>query len=121
MGEISARVAKWKSAWESREPERVAAMYAPVGTHQSAVIERVYPELERSLLRGREEIGEYARRAFSRFTHIHFEILSTNEEGERAAVEYLRHSNLDQGKPSYVLELIQWSHGAIQSCRVFHF
>jgi len=121
MSEISARVGKWKSAWESRDPERVAAMYTASATHQSAKVGQLYPELGRTLLRGREEIIEYARRAFARFTHLHFEILTTTEEGERSAVEYRRHSNLDEGSPSYVLELIDFSHGLIQSCRVFHF
>ncbi|HTY55475.1 MAG TPA: nuclear transport factor 2 family protein [Candidatus Binataceae bacterium] len=121
MSDISARVAKWKSAWESRAPERVAAMYLPVGTHQSAKVEQLYPELGRGMLRGRQEIAEYARRAFARFTHLNFEILTTTEEGERSAVEYRRHSNLDEAKPAYVLELIDFSNGLIQSCRVFNF
>ena len=121
MSETSARVEKWKSAWESRDPERVAAMYLPSGTHQSAKVEQLYPELGRGMLRGSEEIAEYARRAFARFTRLNFEILTTTEEGERSAVEYLRHSNLDAGKPSHVLELIDFSRGLIQSCRVFHF
>jgi nuclear transport factor 2 (NTF2) superfamily protein len=119
MSQISARVEKWKSAWESRDPKRVVALYSPTGTHQSSVIAHVYPELDRTILNGRDEIGEYARRGFARFSRLQFEILTTTEEGDRAAVEYRRHS--DAAAVAYVLELIEWSRGLITSCRVFHF
>ena len=121
MDPISARVEKWKSAWESRDPLRVVALYLPDGAHQSAVIERIYPELGRTELRGRDEIAEYCRRGFARFSHLNFEILTVTEEGERSAVEYRRHSNVDPDHPAWVLELIEWSGDLIDSCRVFHF
>ena len=121
MNPISARVEKWKSAWEARDPSRVVALYLPGGTHQSAVVERICPELGRSELRGRDEIAEYARRGFARFSHLSFEILTVTEEGDRSAVEYRRHSNVDADHPVWVLELIEWSGDLIHSCRVFHF
>src|SRR5712692_1480434 len=62
MPATSARVEAWKSAWESRDPATVAALYAPDATHESALIARLYPELGRLVLRGRHEIAEYARR-----------------------------------------------------------
>ena len=43
------------------------------------------------------------------------------ESGDRAAVEYRRHSNLDGANPAHVLELIEWRDALISSVRVFHF
>ena len=121
MARISARVDNWKTIWESRAPDRVAAMYSQDGTHQSSLITRVWPELGRTILHGRDEIRDYAARGLARYTQLHFEILTSTEEGDRAAVEYRRHSNVDGANPAYVLELIDWSRGLITSCRVFHF
>jgi nuclear transport factor 2 (NTF2) superfamily protein len=121
MARISARVDNWKTTWESRDPDRVAAMYSQDGTHQSSLIARVWPELGRTILHGRDEIRDYASRGLARYKQLHFEILTSTEEGDRAAVEYRRHSNIDGGSPAYVLELIEWSRGLITSCRVFHF
>ena len=50
-----------------------------------------------------------------------FEILTVTESGDRAAVEYRRHSNLDAANPAHVLELIEWRDALISSVRVFHF
>ncbi len=56
-----------------------------------------------------------------RFTTLRFEIVSVVETDSSAAVEYLRHSNLDTDKPKHVLELIEWDRERIESVRVFHF
>ncbi len=117
----SERVLAWKTAWESRDPARVVALYAPNATHASAKVSALRPELGRSELHGHAEIEEYARVAFSRFTWLRFDLLTVTESGDRAAVEYLRHSNLDADNPSHVLELIEWHGGLISAVRVFHF
>src|SRR6202790_870339 len=102
----SARVEAWKSAWESRDAATVAALYAPDASHESGLIAEIYPELGRMVLRGRHEIAVYARRGLARFSELRFEILTVTETGDRAAVEYLRHSNVDGANPKHVLELI---------------
>jgi ketosteroid isomerase-like protein len=117
----SARVEAWKSAWESRDPARVVALYTRDATHQSAMIAKLYPELGRLELRSHHEIGVYARRALERYTDLRFEILTVTESGDRAAVEYRRHSNLDGAHPAHVLELIEWRDALISAVRVFHF
>jgi hypothetical protein len=121
MHSPSARVEAWKSAWESRNPATVAALYAPDATHESALIARIYPELGRTVLRGRHEIAVYARRGLARFTELRFEIVTVTEAGDRAAVEYRRQSNVDGDKPAHVLELIEWRGDLISAVRVFHF
>src|SRR5713101_2221250 len=108
MPATSARVEAWKSAWESRDPATVAALYAPDATHESALIARLYPELGRLVLRGRHEIAVYARRGLARYAELHFAIISVTESDNRAAVEYRRHSNIDSANPAHVLELIEW-------------
>ena len=67
MPTSSARVEAWKSAWESRDPARVVALYTRDATHQSALIAKIYPELGRLALQGHHEIGVYARRGLERF------------------------------------------------------
>ncbi len=117
----SGRVEAWKSAWESRDAAAVAALYAPDATHESALIAQIYPELGRLVLRGRHEIAVYARRGLARFTELRFEILTVTETGDRAAVEYRRHSNVDSANQPHVLELIEWRGDLISAVRVFHF
>jgi len=121
MPTLSARVDAWKTAWESRDPARVAALYTRDATHQSALIAKIYPELGRLALQGHHEIAVYARRGFSRYAELQFEILTVTESGDRAAVEYRRHSNIDGANPAHVLELIEWRDALISGVRVFHF
>jgi nuclear transport factor 2 (NTF2) superfamily protein len=121
MPSLSARVEAWKSAWESRDPARVVALYTRDATHQSAMIAKLYPELKRLSLQGHHEIGVYARRGLERYTDLRFEILTVTESADRAAVEYRRHSNLDGANPAHVLELIEWRDALISAVRVFHF
>jgi ketosteroid isomerase-like protein len=121
MPTVSARVEAWKAAWESRDPARVVALYTRDATHQSAMIAKLYPEVKRLALQGHHEIGVYARRGLERYSELRFEILTVTESGDRAAVEYRRHSNLDGANPAHVLELIEWRDALISSVRVFHF
>jgi hypothetical protein len=111
----------WKNAWESRDPARVVSLYASSASHASAKVAALRPELGRSELRGHAEIKQYAATAFGRFTWLRFDLLSVTESGDRAAVEYLRHSNLDVDDPPHVLELLEWREGLISAVRVFHF
>jgi ketosteroid isomerase-like protein len=121
MPTVSARVEAWKSAWESRDPARVVALYTRDATHHSAMIAKLYPEVKKLALQGHHEIGVYARRGLERYSELRFEILTVTESGDRAAVEYRRHSNLDGANPAHVLELIEWRDALISSVRVFHF
>ncbi|MGH7859830.1 MAG: nuclear transport factor 2 family protein [Candidatus Binatia bacterium] len=118
---MSERVDRWKTAWESLDPDRVAALYRPDAAHASALVARIFPEAGGPTLRGRDRIREYASRGLSRFTELRFEILSVTESESTSAVEYHRHSNLDRDTPAHVLELIDWDGPAIRSVRVFHF
>ena len=118
---LSPRVVAWKNAWESRDPTQVVSLYARDASHASAKVAALRPELGRSELRGHPEIEEYAATAFRRFTWLRFELLTVTESSNRAAVEYLRHSNLDGDNPSHVLELLEWREGLINAVRVFHF
>jgi ketosteroid isomerase-like protein len=123
MPNISAsqRVVGWKTAWGSRDSARVVSLYAADATHASAKVAALRPELGRSELKGHADIEEYAAAAFRRFTWLRFDLLTVTESGDRAAVEYLRHSNLDADNPSHVLELIEWHDRLISAVRVFHF
>ena len=118
---MSQRVDGWKAAWESRDVERIVALYAPTATHASPLVPRLYPEAGGTVLHGRDHIRAYFQRALGRFTALRFAIDSVTETESRAAVEYHRHSNVDATHPAHVLELIEWSGESIQTVRVFHF
>ena len=76
MASPSTRVLAWQAAWESRNPDKVAALYSREATHASAVVTQLYPEAKASVLKGRDQIREYARRGMEMFTTLRFEILS---------------------------------------------
>jgi hypothetical protein len=117
----SPRVLAWKTAWESRDPARVVALYAPNATHASGRVRDLRPDLGRSELHGTDEIEQYARIAFTRFAWLRFDLVTVTESNNRAAVEYLRHSDVDGANPAHVLELIEWgADGKISAVRVFH-
>jgi hypothetical protein len=118
----SQRVLAWKSAWESHDPARVVALYAPDATHASVRVASSMPDLGRSELRGVAEVEQYARIAFQRFAWLRFDLITVTEDRNRAAVEYLRHSDIDGSSPGRVLELMEWrDDGLISAVRVFHF
>jgi nuclear transport factor 2 (NTF2) superfamily protein len=121
MTTASTRVMAWAAAWESSNPDKVAALYARDATHASAVVRQIFPEAQASVLKGRDQIREYASRGMARFTTLRFEILSVVESDTGAAVEYLRHSNIDADQPAHVLELMEWERERIKSVRVFQF
>jgi hypothetical protein len=116
---MTERVARWQAAWESRDADRVAALYVENATHASARVAVVFPDLGTTVLRGVSQIREYARRGLARFTSLRFEILTVTEGPIRSAVEYHRYSNLD-AEPTRVLELIEWRGDLIEAVRVFH-
>ena len=118
---VSEQVRRWKAAWESLDPARVVALYAPSATHSSALVPRIYPEAGGHELHGAEQLRVYIERGLARFTTLRFELLSVTESDGRSAVEYRRHSNVDGEHPAHALELIEWEGDRIAAVRVFHF
>jgi nuclear transport factor 2 (NTF2) superfamily protein len=70
MTTASTRVMAWAAAWESSNPDKVAALYARDATHASAVVRQIFPEAQASVLKGRDQIREYASRGMARFTTL---------------------------------------------------
>ena len=121
MRAMSTRVDDWKAAWESRDVERIVALYAPDATHASHLVPRFLPEAGGAVCRGREQIAEYFRRALGRFRELRFALATVTEDATRSAVEYHRHSDVDGANPKHVLELLEWRGGVLSAVRVFHF
>ena len=118
---MSRRVDVWKTTWESRDVERIVAMYAADATHASHLVPRFFPEAEGAVCRGREQIAEYFRRALGRYRELRFELATVTEDVSRSAVEYHRHSDVDGANPKHVLELLEWRGDLLSAVRVFHF
>lgn len=119
-GPIAARILAWREAWHSGDAERVAALYAVDGTHDSAKVAAAMPELGgRTALRGREEIRAYADKAFQRVGWLRFEFLNVVESETLSAMEYLRTSGTD-ATPHRVVEILEWDGDRLKAVRVYH-
>lgn len=117
-------VARWQSAWQSLDPARIEALYAPDATHISAVVaERM--KRPNGTLRGRAEVRAYAEATAGRLKSFRAEILETisdeREGAGRAAVEYWRVVDGNEEHRTRVVEIVEWQDGLITACRVFHF
>ena len=117
---MSARIERWKAAWESCDLERIVGLYSPDAEHSSGLVSHLYAELGRATLRGQTEIREYVSRGLLWFVAVRIDVLSVIESDDRSAVEYRRGSNLD-ATPAHVVELIDWSGSLIRSSTVFQF
>ena len=124
MTTLPLMVQKWQTAWQALDPDAVAALYAPEGTHMSGVVRERLGK-EDATLRGPEEVRQYATasaRALKSFRADIFNVISDgNDEAGRAAIEYWRILNGDETNRMRVMEAMEWSGGKITSCRVFHF
>ena len=121
---LPAMVLKWQSAWQSLDPETVAALYARDGTHMS---EGVVKRMDRpdGMLKGPDELRAYARASVAQLQSFRIDILDaiseTDAKGGRASVEYWRVVNGDEAGRNRVVEILEWTGEAITACRVFHF
>lgn len=116
----SPRVLRWREAWHSGDAERVAALYAEGGTHDSAKVAAAMPELGgRTALSGRDEIRAYATKAFERVHWLRFEFLNVVESQTLSAMEYLRTSGID-ATPHRVVEILEWDGDLLKAVRVYH-
>ncbi|MAB13741.1 nuclear transport factor 2 family protein [Parvibaculum sp.] len=121
---LPAMVARWKAAWEALDPQAVAALYAPDGTHMSGVVRERLGK-EDATLHGPEEVLEYATASAKALKSFRADIFNVIADGDdetgRAAVEYWRILNGDETNRMRVMETMEWGGGRITSCRVFHF
>lgn len=117
-------VVRWQAAWQSLDPARIEALYAPDATHMSSV---VTARVKRSdgTLRGRTEIRAYAEASAARLKSFHADILDViadvKDGAGRASVEYWRVVDGDESSRIRVVEILEWENDGITACRVFHF
>ena len=119
-----AMILKWQNAWASLEPEKVAALYAEGASHMSSAV-AAYMNRADGTLHGPAEMHAYAAavaKALKSFRADITNVISegTDEEG-RAAIEYWRVVNGDEADRKRVAEILEWKHGKLTACRVFHF
>ena len=117
-------ITRWKAAWTSLVPDRVAALYAVDGQHMSSVVkERM--GIANGTLKSREEVRAYATASAARLKSFRADIMQViaDEDGAngRAAIEYWRILNGDEDNRMRVIEMVEWRDNEITSCRVFHF
>lgn len=117
---VSDRVERWRLAWESGDPAAVVALYREPCEHRSGKVVSAMSELNRDVLRGRDEIGCYAARAVARVHPLRFDILAVHETADVSVVEYLRHAP-GEAVPQRCCEVLQWAGERLASVRVYHF
>lgn len=119
-----AMVLKWQSAWQSLDPEAVAALYAPDGTHMSDVVIKRMGRAD-GTLKGPDELRAYAQAGVAQLQSFRIDILDviaqTENKRGRASVEYWRVVNGDEASRKRVVEILEWTDDRISACRVFHF
>ncbi len=117
---IPVMATRWKEAWESLDPDRIAALYAPDAKHKSSVVARLAPEAKENTLNGREEIRAYAKKVAGNISSFRADIIGVVTEGNKAAVEYWRVRNGEEAQRARVLELIEWEGDYLTDVRVYH-
>lgn len=122
--ELPIIVARWRDAWQSLDPVTIAGLYAPEGTHMSAVVASRMKRPDGTLI-GPAEIRAYAEATAAQLDSFEADIMNVIAEetssGGRASVEYWRTVNGDRAGRKRVVEIIEWSDDKITACRVFHF
>ena len=116
---IPARVEAWRSAWQSGDASRVAALYGANAAHESAKVAIAMPALGRTFLKGKAEIEAYALRAFARVHPLRFDIDAVSETENLSVVEYTRHA--PNSEPGRVCEILRWRGKLLSAVRVYHF
>lgn len=121
---LPSMVAAWQAAWQSLDPDRVAALYGPGATHMSgAVVKRMNrPD---GILTGPAEIRAYATAVANQIGSFRADIANViaHEEayGGAAAIEYWRVIDGNENERTRVAEILEWQGDKITACRVFHF
>jgi hypothetical protein len=120
MATVPPIVQRWKAAWESGDPDAVAALYGPASTHDSAKVAAAMPELGGATrLTGSAQLRLYAERAFARVGRLSFALLSVVAGDGVVAVEYERTSS-NEPTPKRVVEILEWRGDIILATRVYH-
>ncbi|MDO8421821.1 MAG: nuclear transport factor 2 family protein [Parvibaculum sp.] len=124
MSEWPRIVTEWQSAWASLDADRIVDLYTEDAEHMSHVVtERM--GISSGTLKSRAAIRLYVDTSVKRLKSFRADIISVISDGDdsngRAAVEYWRIINGNEGQRTRVIERIEWHDGKLTSCRVFHF
>lgn len=104
----------WNQAWNSRDPSRLAAFFAPGSTFSD-------PSLA-GPLDGAEGITAAAARTWSEWPHAVFEAISITVEGARVVVEW-RTTEAHRSGLEHVLEgvdILEVQDGRVAACRSYN-
>lgn len=121
---IPAMARRWQAAWQSLNPDAIAALYTPHSTHMSDSVVRHMNRAD-GTLRGTADMRAFAEATAGRLKSFRADIVDViAEEGPgsgKASIEYWRVVNGDEADRKLVVEIIEWEGEAITACRVFHF
>jgi len=107
---------RWLEAWNSRDLNRVLALYAGDARHTSARVRSLGGD--RDTLAGREAIADYFRRALQQYPGLRFEPLSVSTGPRTVVIEYRAHRVGEEEPTVEILELD--ASGLIAHSRVYH-
>ena len=107
---------RWLEAWNSRDLDRVLALYASDARHTSARVRSLGGDQD--TLAGREAMADYFRRALERYPGLRFEPLSVSTGPRTVVIEYRAHR---VGKEEPTVEVLELDAGGlIAHSRVYH-
>ena len=117
---LSQRLADWRAAWESLDPERIVALYAADAVHESAAAGRALPWHAGARLSGRGEIEAFVASACRNLCSFRIEPRHVVEHAEVSVIEYRRVFNDDESRAVLACEVIQWRDSRVAASRVYH-
>jgi hypothetical protein len=122
------RIQRWKSAWESGDPDRIAALYAADCRHHSPRLTGLCPEKAEIGLVSPDDIHSFAGKVFAAQPSAAVTIMSLTETRSRSVIEYelqtkteanADNDNGDADTVDRLVEIIEWNGDLIREARVF--
>jgi ketosteroid isomerase-like protein len=115
--ELNEVAQRWFAAFNSKDLERLLALYHDKAEHFSPKLKVRHPETN-GLIKGKNALRTWWQDAFDRLPSLHYEIVRFTPHEDRVFMEYVRH--VDGEEDLYVGEMLEIQNGLIIKSSVFH-
>ncbi len=113
--EITKLTETWNAAWNSKDPEQLAAMFHDDGTYYD-------PDLPGGAVPGKAGIKDNAAAVWSDWPAVAFEIVTQTIEDDRVVVEWRSNAQHRTGVELQLegVDILQWSGDKLSSVRCYY-
>lgn len=108
---------RWITIFNSKELEKLLALYHEEAEHFSPKLKIRHPETD-GLIKGKAALRAWWRDAMDRLPSLHYEIVRLTPYEDRVFMEYIRH--VDGEADLFVGEMLEIRNGLIVRSSVFH-